>query len=198
MAKLYSQNTLKMGALMPSFSLLRSDSVRKNYIDYYNGKCVLIVFMCNHCPYVIPKIQTLIDIQNEFVDSLNIVAINSNDATDYPEDSFEKMTEYAHSWGLNFDYLYDQTQKTALDFGAVCTPDLFLFDSDGGLIYHGCIDPEHRAVSDGRTLKEVLNQFLNHAKVATEQLPSLGCSIKWSAEYWEAMEKHFGTSREAK
>jgi thiol-disulfide isomerase/thioredoxin len=184
MAKMESNQSFKIGSLIPSFSLLRADGVRKNYVDYFDGKNILVVFMCNHCPYVIPKIKSLIEIQEKYIDTLNVIGINSNDATDYPEDHFDRMAHYVKEWGLNFDYLHDDTQFLAYQFKAVCTPDLFLFDDSGLLYFHGALDLEHKQESNANIMHAAI-QSLIAQKEFNEEAPSLGCSIKWTEKNWK-------------
>ena len=120
------------------------------------------------------------DLQNKFGDKISIVGINSNDP-DYEDEGFENMKQHAADWGLNFTYLIDDTQQVARDYGAVCTPDPFLFDQDGKLIFHGrlnnAMSPTEQSTEN--TMENIINKFLNNEEIPQEPMPSQGCSIKW-------------------
>jgi len=178
-----SYKVLKNGDTAPDFSLPGTDGKNHSFMDYKDAKAVLIIFMCNHCPYVKPKIGKLIDLDHKFREQgLRIIGINANDAENYPEDSFEKMVEFVNEKGINFEYLFDESQEVPKKYGAVCTPDPFLFDKDMKLVYHGRIDDAHgKPNSDAKTneLEQAINQLLSGEKVSVETLPSAGCNIKW-------------------
>ena len=147
------------------------------------GKPLLIIFMCNHCPYVKVKFETIKKLQSDFPQR-NIVGINSNESINYPEDSFDNMVKVAKEKNFNFTYLHDETQEVAKEYGAVCTPDPYLFDSDLKLVYHGRID---NALSPDATptkhdMHEAVEALLKGEKVEKEFLPSQGCSIKWKED----------------
>jgi len=163
-----SEYKLKIGESAPQFELKGTDEKTYSLIDF-KDKPTLIIFMCNHCPYVIDKLGELNRITEDFKDAVNIVGINSNDPDYDDEDSFEKMQEYVSDGKIKFTYLVDETQKTAKDYGAVCTPDPFLFDKDHKLALHGKVDSLHRAITE----------LLDTGKVSIEEKPSIGCSIKW-------------------
>jgi hypothetical protein len=135
--------------------------------------------MCNHCPYVIPKLNEIRELQDAY-DDVDVILINSNDPTDYPEDSFENMQKLAEEKGYKY-YLFDETQEVAKAYGAVCTPDPFVFDKDHKLVYHGRIDDAMNP-SDHPTkfvMAEVLDKVIAGEEVEEWFLPSQGCSIKW-------------------
>jgi len=170
---------LKKGDLAPDFKLKATDG--KTYsLDDFKAKALLIIFMCNHCPYVKPKFKDFIALQNKFKDDLIVIGINANDAENYPEDSFEKMQEYYENEGFNFYYIQDETQEVAQAYGAVCTPDPFLFDKDRKLVYHGRINNAHGPDQEPTTkdMEDAITAVLEGKEPSKEQ-PSMGCSIKW-------------------
>ncbi len=181
MVLLKSEQKLKIGDLAPDFELLNVDD---NYVSLKNleGKAFLIIFMCNHCPYVKPKIKTIKDLHQKYSEQkLVIICINSNESENYPEDSFENMQAIAKRENFKFFYLHDKTQETAKLYGAVCTPDPFLFDKDKKLVYHGRIDnalsPEQKATV--HDMDEAISSVLKGKKPKHSFLYSMGCSIKW-------------------
>ncbi len=172
---------MKRGDKAPEFSLLGTDGAYHGLQDIKGSKATLIIFMCNHCPYVIPKINEIKRIAKDFKEKgLVVVGINSNESESYPEDSYEKMEEYFENWGIDFYYLHDADQETAKEYGAVCTPDPFLFDSSLGLVFHSRIDDSHGQENCNRhEMYEVISRFLERGDVVLEESPSMGCSIKW-------------------
>jgi peroxiredoxin len=132
MVLLESQTKLKKGDIAPEFELLGIDDKKHTLKDYENYKGFLVIFMCNHCPYVKAKVDAL----NELYEKCG----NSNDSMDYPEDSFDAMKQTAKEKKFQFDYLVDETQEIAKKYGAMCTPDPFLFNSKKELVFHGKID----------------------------------------------------------
>ncbi len=137
--------------------------------------------MCNHCPYVIPKIDEMIRIQEDYQDKgLRVVGINPNDDRKYPADSYENMKEIAKEKGINFPYLRDETQEIARSFGATCTPDPFLFDGDLKLVFHSRIDDSHGSdLSKKHEMHNAIGEFLTNGRINQREMPSMGCSIKW-------------------
>jgi peroxiredoxin len=180
-----SYKLLVKGSKAPDFNLPGIDGKEYSLKDFKGKKAVLIIFMCNHCPYVVPKMDYLVELQDRYGPAgLQIVGINSNDAVNYPEDSFEKMKEYAERYGFNFPYLFDETQKIAKAYGAECTPDPFLFDGEMKLKYHGRFDDAHgKPHADGKTseMEDAIKQVLEGKEVTVETLPSMGCNIKWKS-----------------
>lgn len=178
-----SNQNLKIGQKVPDFALPSTENLDVSLQSLLEGKKgALVVFMCNHCPYVIPKIDTLIKIQKQFP-QVCVVGINSNDPTDYPQDSFENMQKEFRERGFNFPYLFDQTQAVAEAWYAVCTPDPFLIDAEQKLIAHGRFDPEHKEASDGREMIQAIQLFLDGKEIPKLE-PSMGCSIKWKPEHY--------------
>lgn len=181
MVLLESQNTLKTGEAAPEFELLGTDGKTHSTIEYTFKRGLLIVFMCNHCPYVKAKIDTLNEIYARHSDHIHIVGINSNDPTNYPEDSYENMISISKERKFGFDYLVDETQEVAKKYGAMCTPDSFLFDEDQRLVYHGRLDDGHGP--DGKvtenTMMNNIGTMLHGGVINKDFDPSIGCSIKW-------------------
>lgn len=181
MALTQSYEMLKHGDTAPAFSLQGTDGKRYS-VASFKARCLLVVFMCNHCPYVKQKMKTLVDLQQRFkLDELQIVGINSNDAQRYPDDSFENMKKAVVEYGLNFPYLFDETQHIAKAYGASCTPDPFLFDEQRKLVFHGRID---NALDLGQkasehTMEEAIIAVLSGSPLDVGFKPSVGCSIKW-------------------
>jgi len=167
----------------PEFNLKGIDGKMHSLKEFGGRKAVLIIFMCNHCPYVVPKLDYFVKLQERYGDEgLQIIGINANDAENYPEDNFEKMNEYAEKYNFNFPYLLDETQEVAKEYGAECTPDPFLFDGELKLQYHGRFDDAHGNEHDqGKTseMEDAIKQVLKGEKVTIETLPSMGCNIKW-------------------
>src|SRR4030095_13500064 len=125
-----------------------------------------------------------VELQKKYGPKLQVVGINSNDAENYPEDNFDKMKEYAKRYGFNFPYLYDDTQAVAKAYGAECTPDPFLFDSQMKMQYHGRFDDAHgKSHKEGKTaeMEEAIKQVLGGKDITVETLPSMGCNVKWRA-----------------
>jgi len=137
--------------------------------------------MCNHCPYVKAKVEAFNELYEKFGDKIAIVGINSNDSKDYPEDSFENMKKTAKEKGFEFDYLVDDTQEIAKKYGAICTPDPFLFNSSKQLIFHGRIDNAMKPddVATEKTMINNIEKLLSGEKIQKDFDPSIGCSIKW-------------------
>jgi peroxiredoxin len=148
-------------------------------------KGLLIVFMCNHCPYVKAVIDRLIrDAKDLQARGINTVAISSNDVQTYPEDSFDKMKAWAEAKNFPFPYLFDESQDVARAYGAVCTPDFFGYDADLKLQYRGRLDESKKDTApEGakRELYEAMKEIAETGKTSIPQIPSMGCSIKWKA-----------------
>ena len=180
MVLLESEISLKTGDTAPDFSLKGIDD-KMHLLTDYNRKGLLVIFMCNHCPYVKAKIDAIKEIHDKFKDHISLVGINSNDSEKYPDDSFESMKVMAGEKGITFDYLVDETQEIAKKYGAVCTPDPFLFDSDRKLVFHGRIDDAMNpdAVANEKVMINNIEKFLNDEKIGKDFDPSIGCSIKW-------------------
>lgn len=173
---------LKIGDRAPDFSLPGVDGKAYSLNDFKSKKILIIVFMCNHCPYVQAYIERIKAIQSDFgVKGVQVVGINSNDEVNYPDDSFEKMVEMSKAKKLNFAYLRDEDQTTAYAYGAQCTPECFVFDADRKLRYHGRIDDNYKDENAVKIydLRNAINALLHNQKVAIELTHAVGCSIKW-------------------
>ncbi len=171
-----SGKKLSKGDAAPSFSLKNVDGSTVSEEDFA-GEPFCVIFMCNHCPYVKAKMEEISDLQSLGVP---IIGINSNDAEEYPEDSFEKMQDVAEEHGYRY-YLRDESQEVAKAYGAVCTPDPFLFDEAHELMYHGRIN---NAMKPDETptrhdLREVIEAVQDGEEIEDWFRPSMGCSIKW-------------------
>ena len=178
MVLLKSITKLNKGESAPDFSLENIDDTVTNLSDF-KGKAVVIIFMCNHCPYDKPKLQEIADIDNDYEDVV-VIGINSNDPTNYEEDNFENMKIIAKQFGYKH-YLVDETQEVAKSYGATCTPDPFIFDKDHKLVFHGRINDSMEPTDPitEKTMRNVLDKLLAGEEITEWFLPSLGCSIKW-------------------
>lgn len=175
-----SNKELKKGDKAVEFNLKGVDNNEYTLQRLKGKKATLVVFICNHCPYVQPKINELSRIAADFKGDLSVIAISSNDARTYPEDSFLKMQEVAMEKKITFHYLYDESQDVAKAYGAACTPDPFLFNEHLELIHHGRIDDTHGSEPPHvHELYEAIKQYLETGKITQKEKPSMGCSIKW-------------------
>ena len=184
MVLLESKISLKTGNIAPDFSLMGIDDKMHSLESYVGSKGLLVIFMCNHCPYVKAKIDAIKQIHEKFKESIALVGINSNDSTEYPDDSFENMKKIADEKGMKFDYLVDEKQDVAIKYGAICTPDPFLFDQNRKLVFHGRIDnamnPDDIATEN--TMQKNIEKYLAGEKIEKDFDPSIGCSIKWKLQ----------------
>ncbi len=169
----------------PDFKLPAADGRDLSLADIAGDKGTLVMFICNHCPYVLAILEKIIrdarDLQGLGV---GVAAICSNDAQRYPEDSFGNMQVLARKWDFPFPYLHDEDQNVARAYDAVCTPDFFGFDSALGLQYRGRLDGARMGASSAdmrRDLFEAMQMVAQTGRAPAEQLPSMGCSIKWKA-----------------
>jgi len=183
MVLLKSEVVLKTGDKAPDFNLIGIDE-KKHSTPEFRNRPLLVIFMCNHCPYVKAKVSAMNEINEKFKDKITIVGINSNDPTNYPDDSFENMKKFATEKNIKFTYLVDETQEVAKKYGAVCTPDPFLFDKDLKLVFHGRIDnsmkPDDMATE--KTMILNIEKLLAGKKIEKDFEPSMGCSIKWKSQ----------------
>jgi peroxiredoxin len=178
-----SSSMLPLGTVAPSFSLPDVTAGRRVSIDEFSGKeALLVMFICKHCPYVVHVCGELERLGLDYMNSaLGIVAISSNDAVAYPEDSPSGLKQMAEEWGFKFPLLYDETQEVARAYDAVCTPDFFLFDRQRRLVYRGQLDDSRpsRGTPDGGDLRAAIDAVLEGKPVDRYQKPSSGCGIKW-------------------
>ena len=174
---------LVLGTQAPSFSLPDIDGSIVSSADFADAKGLLVIFMCNHCPFVIHLRSALAEFGEEYqAKGLALVGISSNDVSTHPDDSPEKMAEEARSAGYTFPYLFDETQDVAKAYRAACTPDFFLFDQDRALVYRGQFDdsrPESGIPVTGIDLRAACDAVLAGNQVPETQKPSIGCNIKW-------------------
>ncbi len=178
---------LELGTSAPPFRLPDTHGKLISRDDFKDAKGLLVIFMCNHCPYVIHLRQALATFALEYrPKGLAVVGINSNDAANYPDDSPEKMAVEAADAGYTFPYLFDETQAVAKAYQAACTPDFFLFENSGHgemkLVYRGQFDdsrPKNDVPVTGRDLRSAVDALLTNHPIAADQKPSMGCNIKW-------------------
>jgi peroxiredoxin len=172
----------EMGAACPDFSLRGTDDKNYSRDDFADTDVLCVVFICNHCPYVIAIQDRLVSLGRHFSDkSFRMVAISSNDAEKYPDDSFENMKKIASEKEYPFPYLVDEDQSVAKAFGAVCTPDFFVYDKQRKLQYRGRLDDNWKEPEkvQKQELKQAINDLLAGESIRFQQVPSMGCSIKW-------------------
>ncbi len=172
-----------LGTRIPDFQLPDTEGNVVSVTDFAPYKGLLIIFMCNHCPYVVHIREALAAFasRNE-PRGLAVIGINANDASTHPADSLEKMVEEVQTVGYTFPYLHDETQEVAKAFRAECTPDLFLYDEDRRLVYRGQFDdsrPGNNVEVNGKDIQSAVDALLDGRDVPREQKPSVGCSIKW-------------------
>ena len=191
-----SNDLLEVGAAAPPFELLGTDGEQHTLDDYADREAVLIVFTCNHCPYAQAKHPVLNGIAADY-DDVAVIGINPNNHPDYPGDDYDAMVASVESGEVAYDaFLYDEDQSVAAAYGAVCTPDPYLFVNEGGtftLAYHGRLDdaPNPDDEPEREEMREVIDAVLAGEEPPLEPRPSRGCSIKWQAgnepEYWAAV-----------
>ena len=173
---------LALGTIAPVFSLPDPDGERHGLGD--GQRAYLVMFICNHCPFVIHVREALAALGRDYLpQGVSIVAINSNDISTHPADSPEKMKLEAETWGYDFPYVFDEDQRVAKAYRAACTPDFFLFDAGKALVYRGQLDdsrPSNGIPVTGRDLRAALDAVLAGEDVAPDQTPSIGCNIKWA------------------
>jgi len=174
---------LELGSSLKEFNLL--DTVSGNNFsstELDETKPSLIMFICNHCPYVIHYHDEIKCLAGDYAEILNMVAISSNDIENYPQDGPDKMRELWRDLDLSFPYLFDSTQDVAKQYKAECTPEFYLFDSSQKLVYRGRLDessPNSGLEPTGEDLRNALESVLNNQDVNADQFPSMGCNIKW-------------------
>lgn len=175
---------LALGTVAPDFSL--PDVVTEKTValgDFKGAPALLVMFICNHCPYVKHVQAGMAQMAADFqAKGVAVVAISSNDVENYPDDSPENMRAEARTAGYSFPYLFDESQAAARSFRAACTPDFFLFDGQRRLVYRGQMDDARRGNDlpvTGKDLRAALDAVLGGRPVSTHQVPSLGCNIKW-------------------
>jgi len=176
--------SIPLGFKAPEFNLL--DTISGNNYSFQDLKGengTLVMFICNHCPYVIHIREGLIKLANDYKEKgIGFIAISSNDAVNYPDDSPEKMKELGEAENFPFPYLYDETQEVAKAYDAACTPDFDLFDANDLCVYRGRLDdsrPGKDIPVTGKDMREAIDTILRGDKIPERQMPSMGCNIKW-------------------
>lgn len=175
-------NGMERGTRAPNFDLPGVDGKRYSLDSFQDAKVLVVVFTCNHCPYAQAAEERLIAIQRDYAErGVQLVAISSNDAERYQQDSFDNMQKRAAAQGYIFPYLYDETQQTARAYDAACTPDIFVFDDKRALRYNGRIDDNWQVPQEvtREDLRSALDAVLEGNEIDFEVVPSMGCSIKW-------------------
>ncbi len=177
-------NMLPLGTIAPDFTL--PDAVTGKSIslkDIKSDKGAVIMFICNHCPYVIHIQDEMVNIAREYQQKgVSFVAISSNDIEKYPDDAPDKMKERALELNFDFPYLFDESQDIAKAYMAACTPDFYVFDAELKCVYRGRMDeatPGNGKPVNGKDLRNALDALLNGQVISEEQFPSMGCNIKW-------------------
>jgi len=174
---------LELGTWAPDFHLPDTSGKTVSLQDFKDSPALLIIFMCNHCPFVKHILDDLVELIKDYQErSVAVVGINSNDVESYTEDSPEKMKEMAKEKGFTFPYLYDESQEVAKLYSAACTPDFFLFGKERKLVYRGQMDdsrPDNKIPVTGLDLIKAMDAVLAGRDVSTIQKPSMGCNIKW-------------------
>jgi peroxiredoxin len=180
-----TSDSLQRGMFAPDFALPGTDGRSWRYADAAGPAGLVVMFICNHCPYVKAVVDRIVRDAGALREAgVGAVAINSNDALAYPEDSFDRMQAFAQRHGFDFPYLYDASQQVARAYGAACTPDFFGFDRERLLQYRGRLDASGRLPGTSDTRRELYEAMLQVARTGRGpdvQNPSIGCSIKWKA-----------------
>ena len=177
-------NMMPLGTKAPNFNLPDTISGKhKSLQDLKSDKATVVMFICNHCPFVKHVQKGLVTLSSDYIPKgISFVAINSNDVKNYPDDSPERMKEVARQFGYPFPYLYDESQAIARAYGAACTPDFYIFDKDLKCIYRGQMDdsrPSNDIPVTGKDIRAALDAILAGNLVSEDQKPSIGCNIKW-------------------
>ncbi|MCI0482649.1 MAG: thioredoxin family protein [Candidatus Dadabacteria bacterium] len=177
-------NMLALGTKAPHFKLRSAVNEKEFSLDELKSdKATVVMFICNHCPYVKHVQKGLVELANDYIPKgVSFIAVNSNDVEKYPEDSPANMKSVALSLGYPFPYLFDETQDVARAYNAACTPDFYVFDAGLKLVYRGQMDdsrPGNGKPVTGKNIREALDRILKGEAVGEDQVPSIGCNIKW-------------------
>ena len=174
---------LALGTQAPDFTLPDTEGKMVSRDDFADAPALLVIFMCNHCPYVKHIREGLAKMGRDYqAKGVAVVGINPNDVINFPQDSPEKMAQEVRSAGYTFPYLYDESQQVATAYRAACTPDFFLFDRDRKLVYRGQMDdsrPGNGIPVTGTDLRAAMDAVLQAGPIPEKQKPSMGCNIKW-------------------
>ena len=166
----------------PDFSLPGTNNKVYSLESFQDKKVLVVIFMCNHCPYVKAVLKRLINLQNEYAEQpVQLVGINANDVKQYPDDSPKSMKALAEKKNIPFPYLFDNSQETAKAYDAVCTPDIYVYGEERKLLYRGRVDDnwQHPDEITRHDLKDAIEALLTDQEVSADQISSMGCSIKW-------------------
>lgn len=173
---------LALGSEAHDFSLKATDGRTYSLRDFAGKDVLVVIFMCNHCPYVQAIWGRLVELKAKYAGkSVELVGINPNLNSAYPDETFEKMQEYFEKYQMNFPYLQDATQEVAKAYKAQCTPDIYVYDKERKLAYHGRLDDNWKDPSavQQRDLDAAIGKTLSGEKIEDKQCPAMGCSIKW-------------------
>ena len=173
---------LKLGDKAPDFKLPGVDGQTHILHDYADKNALVVIFSCNHCPYVQAWEDRIINIQSNYMgDGIQLIAISTNDTAEYPADSFSEMIKRSSQKGFNFPYLYDESQTIAKAYGAERTPEVFVFDNTQKLAYHGAIDDNYEDPASVKEhyLRNALDAIISNATPSVPETPPIGCTIKW-------------------
>lgn len=178
-------NMLPLNTVAPEFYLKDTFSSHSySFADLKGSKGTLVMFICNHCPFVLHVIDEIVRIANDYrIQGIGIIAISSNDIVNYPQDSPELMQDFALKYRFEFPYLFDATQEVAKAYDAACTPDFYLFDNQDKLVYRGQLDdsrPGNGIPLSGSDLRGAIDGVIYNRSINPNQKPSLGCNIKWA------------------
>jgi peroxiredoxin len=175
-----------LGMAAPNFRLPDTEGKMVSLEDFSGAPAVLVMFICNHCPYVKHVRKALAKLGKDYMDKgVAVIGINSNDAVAYPDDSPARMKGEKVDAGYSFPYLYDETQEVAKSYHAACTPDFFVFDKNRKLVYRGQMDssrPGNEKPNDGADLRAAIDAAIAGQPAAAKQMPSIGCNIKWKGQ----------------
>jgi len=180
MPTLSSTNNLNSDII--DFTLKGIDDKNYSPLNFKDKDILILIFMCNHCPYVKAVMERLVALQEKYKDKkVQLIGINPNDAETYPEDSFDNMKLFAQKYKMNFPYLIDDTQTTARKYDAVCTPDIYVYNKERKLKYRGRLDDSWKDESKitSKDLEKAIDILLDSKEINFDQIPSMGCSIKW-------------------
>ncbi len=174
-------DTLKIGSATSDFQLLATDGKTYSLKSFADKKALIVIFSCNHCPYVQAYEDRIIEIQKDYAKDAQVIAISSNEDINYPEDSFDNMKKRAKEKGFNFPYLHDETQSIAKAYGATHTPEIFLFDRERKLVFHGKIDDNWQEPKNvqQKYLRNALDELLSGKQISVPETFTIGCTIKW-------------------
>ena len=174
-------DTLKIGSLAPDFNLPATDGKKYSLNFFAEKKALVVVFSCNHCPYVQAYEDRIMEIQKDYARDVQVIAISSNEDENYPEDSFENMKARAQMKKFNFPYLHDATQNVAKAYGATHTPEIFLFDKERKMVFHGKIDDNWQEPQSVKSkyLRNAIDELLSGKQISVPETFTIGCTIKW-------------------